>query len=139
MKAGDFVFSGPAARLEGFSAPTVWHEFSPLAVQCKAVNLGQGFPDWAPPDFIQQALTSAVGASAMNNQYTRSQGHAALVVALAEHYGNKFGRKVDPLTEITTSVGSTEALYMSFVGLCNPGDEVRPQPTSGPYTACRSC
>ena len=33
-----------AKRLHSFMAPTVWHEFTPLAVECKAINLGQGFP-----------------------------------------------------------------------------------------------
>jgi len=41
-----------AKRLAGFAAPTVWHEFTPLANAHKAVNLGQGFPNWQPSDFI---------------------------------------------------------------------------------------
>ncbi len=40
----------------GFDAPTVWSEFTPLANANKAVNLGQGFPDWATPDFAKKAL-----------------------------------------------------------------------------------
>jgi hypothetical protein len=38
-----------ASRLKGLDKPTVWHEFSPLAVEHASVNLGQGFPDWDPP------------------------------------------------------------------------------------------
>jgi len=117
-------FEGPARRLDGFGAPTVWHEFSPLAKESGAINLGQGFPDWSPPSFVRDAMVTAVNGSAMNSQYCRSQGHLPLVQALAKHYSVSFGREIDALTEITTSVGSTEALYMTFVGLCNPEDDV---------------
>lgn len=40
----------------GFDAPTVWSEFTPLSQKHKSVNLGQGFPDWATPDFAKKAL-----------------------------------------------------------------------------------
>ena len=42
----------PARRLAGSGGPTVWSEFGELAAETGAVNLGQGFPDWAPPDFV---------------------------------------------------------------------------------------
>ena len=37
----------PSSRLKGLLQPTVWQEFTPLAVEHGAVNLGQGFPDWS--------------------------------------------------------------------------------------------
>jgi kynurenine--oxoglutarate transaminase/cysteine-S-conjugate beta-lyase/glutamine--phenylpyruvate transaminase len=45
-----------AARLIGFDKPTVWSIMTPLAVQTKSVNLGQGFPSWNPPEFYQKHL-----------------------------------------------------------------------------------
>lgn len=43
-------------RLDGLDSPTVWPEFSPLSVKHGAINLGQGFPDWDPPLFVQEAM-----------------------------------------------------------------------------------
>jgi hypothetical protein len=38
----------------------VWHTFTPLAVTSKAVNLGQGFPGWTPPDFVKAAAADVI-------------------------------------------------------------------------------
>ncbi|MGL4651782.1 MAG: hypothetical protein ACRC1H_20405, partial [Caldilineaceae bacterium] len=61
-----------AQRVAGFGA-TVFAEFSALALQVGAVNLGQGFPNFAAPDFIKQAAQRAISADL--NQYARSAGH----------------------------------------------------------------
>lgn len=111
-----------ATRLKGFEAPTVWMEFTPLAVSLGAVNLGQGFPDWETPEFVKEAMTRAVAAN--HNQYCRSAGDAELVTTLAAHYSPLLGREINPLTEVTTSVGATEALYALMQAVVNPGDEV---------------
>jgi len=47
-------------------------EFTQLAADYKAVNLGQGFPDFAPPKFIQDAFCEAVGGGCSMHQYTRA-------------------------------------------------------------------
>jgi len=111
-----------ATRLKGFDAPTVWMEFTPLAVSLGAVNLGQGFPDWETPDFVKEAMSRAVAAN--HNQYCRSAGDPELVATLAAHYSPLLGREVDALSEVTTSVGATEALYALMQAVINPGDEV---------------
>ena len=115
-----------AHRLQGLDRPTVWHEFSPLAVQHGAVNLGQGFPDWDPPVFCQQAMIKAVDPAAGRhaNQYARSYAHLPLATVLAEEYRARWNRDVDPVTNIATAVGCTNALYCALQGLLNPGDEV---------------
>lgn len=58
-----------ASRLRGFDGPTVWHEFTPLAMQHKSDNLGQGFPDWETPQFVKDSMDRAVAANF--NQYCR--------------------------------------------------------------------
>lgn len=58
-----------ASRLKGFDGPTVWQEFTPLAQQYKADNLGQGFPDWETPQFVKDSMNHAVAANF--NQYCR--------------------------------------------------------------------
>lgn len=109
-------------RLRGFDAPTVWSEFTPLSVQCKSVNLGQGFPDWESPQFVKDALCRSVQENF--NQYCRSEGDVKLVEALADFYGPRVGRKINPLTEVTISVGATEALFAIMQSLLEEGDEV---------------
>lgn len=47
-----------------------------------------------------------------------------MVNALAEHYSPLIKRELNPLTEITISVGATEALFAIMQALINEGDEV---------------
>ena len=83
---------------------------------------GQGFPDWDTPDFVKKALVDAVNGN--HNQYCRSGGEINLVHALAKHYSPLVGRNIDPLTEVTVSVGATEAIFALMQAIVNDGDEV---------------
>ena len=114
--------SSAAARLIGFDKPTVWAEFTPLANQYKAVNLGQGFPDWESPQFCKDAIIKAVTEN--NNQYCRSAGEIHLVQSLAKLYSPLLNKEVNPLTEIAVSVGATECLFAIMQGYIELGDEV---------------
>lgn len=61
-----------ARRLEGIDK-NIWVEFVKLAATYSKVNLGQGFPDFPPPDFLTEALTRALsGGNHMLHQYTRA-------------------------------------------------------------------
>jgi kynurenine--oxoglutarate transaminase/cysteine-S-conjugate beta-lyase/glutamine--phenylpyruvate transaminase len=122
-----------ANRLQGLDAPTVWHEFSPLAAEYKSVNLGQGFPDWNPPSFCLEAMKKSTnpqyGRNA--NQYARPYAHMPLAEVLAEDYTTKWQDKLpasllllDPSTQVATATGVTNVLYCALQGLINPGDEV---------------
>jgi kynurenine--oxoglutarate transaminase/cysteine-S-conjugate beta-lyase/glutamine--phenylpyruvate transaminase len=125
-KRGKSALSSLASRLEGLDKQTVWQEFSPLAKEYEAVNLGQGFPDWDPPQFMIEAMQKSVdpkyGRHA--NQYARSYAHMPLAEALAEEYSVKFGQHIDPATQIATATGCTNALYCALQGLISPGDQV---------------
>ncbi|XP_013790186.1 kynurenine--oxoglutarate transaminase 3-like isoform X2 [Limulus polyphemus] len=113
-----------ADRLKGMQE-SVWVEFIRLAQEVKPVNLGQGFPDFAAPEFVTKALSDAVtGPNVLLNQYTRGFGHLRLVNALSKLYSKLLGRELDPLTEILVTVGAYEALYCTIMALVNPGDEV---------------
>jgi kynurenine--oxoglutarate transaminase/cysteine-S-conjugate beta-lyase/glutamine--phenylpyruvate transaminase len=120
------ALSSLASRLEGLDKPTVWQEFSPLAQEYEAVNLGQGFPDWDPPSFMIDAMQKSVdpkdGRHA--NQYARSYAHMPLAEALAQEYSVKFGQHINPETQIATATGCTNVLYCALQGLISPGDEV---------------
>jgi len=112
----------PAARLQGSDKPTVWGEFGALAVETGATNLGQGFPDWQPPDFVVEEVQKALREG--YHQYTRPAGHPQLVEVLAQRYSKHMGRTIDPMSEVATTVGASQALYMSLQALIDPGDEV---------------
>lgn len=115
-----------ASRLNGLDKPTVWHEFSPLAAEHNAINLGQGFPDWDPPAFAMEAMSRSIDPSSGRNanQYARSYAHMPLAKVLSEDYGERFGREINPATEIATAVGCTNALYCALQAMIGPGDEV---------------
>ncbi len=111
----------PAARIQSFGA-TVFAEFSALALTHGAVNLGQGFPNFAAPDFIKQAAQAAIAGDL--NQYARSAGHMPLVETLAQLYSPLFGRTLDPQREVVVTTGATEGIFATMQALVDPGDEV---------------
>jgi len=107
--------------VRGFGA-TVFAEFTALANATGAVNLGQGFPNFAAPDFVKAAAQQAIAADL--NQYARSAGHPRLVQALAQAYSPLFGRTLDSMTEIVVTIGATEGIFAAVQALVDPGDEV---------------
>ncbi|KAJ0403419.1 hypothetical protein P43SY_003990 [Pythium insidiosum] len=111
-----------ATRLRGFDQPTVWHEFTPLALAHKAVNLGQGFPDWRCEDFVKDAAKTALDADF--NQYARPQAHRKLAEVLASKYSREFGRPIRWEDEVAVGVGATETIYSALCSFVQPGDEV---------------
>jgi kynurenine--oxoglutarate transaminase/cysteine-S-conjugate beta-lyase/glutamine--phenylpyruvate transaminase len=88
-----------------------------------AVNLGQGFPNFPPPDFVLNNLASVIQQPLLS-QYTRSQGYLGLVEALSKYYSGWMSHEINPLTEVEVTVGATQALYLSLMATVNPGDEV---------------
>ena len=116
--------SALANRLAGGFGPTVWSEFGALAMELgdSVVNLGQGFPDFAPPAFVREAARLAVESEC--HQYTRPAGHPPLVSLLAERYSKHLGRVVDAMREVAVTVGCSQALYVTMQCLVRPGDEV---------------
>ncbi|XP_072488719.1 kynurenine--oxoglutarate transaminase 1 isoform X1 [Notamacropus eugenii] len=112
-----------ARRLEGIDK-NPWVEFVQLANENEAVNLGQGFPDFAPPEFSIEAFKQAIGGDIMLNQYTRAFGHPPLVKILAQFFGKLLEQDLDPLKNVLVTVGAYGALFYSFQALVDEGDEV---------------
>jgi aspartate/methionine/tyrosine aminotransferase len=110
----------PARRLSGFGT-SIFTEMTRLAVEHRAVNLGQGFPDFAAPGFIKEAARRAIAAD--HNQYAPAPGVLRLRRAIAEHFQRRHGRAVDPEHEVTVAAGATEVLFDAVMALLNPGDE----------------
>nr|XP_020650605.1 kynurenine--oxoglutarate transaminase 1 isoform X1 [Pogona vitticeps]XP_020650606.1 kynurenine--oxoglutarate transaminase 1 isoform X1 [Pogona vitticeps]XP_020650607.1 kynurenine--oxoglutarate transaminase 1 isoform X1 [Pogona vitticeps] len=113
-----------ARRLEGVDE-NIWVEFVSLTAAYKAVNLGQGFPNFPPPDFVREAFMEAVGREDTSvHQYTRAFGHPRLVSILARFFGKLHRREVDPQTNVLVTVGAYQALFCCFQALVDDGDEV---------------
>jgi kynurenine--oxoglutarate transaminase/cysteine-S-conjugate beta-lyase/glutamine--phenylpyruvate transaminase len=112
---------------------TVWEEFGALARQLEeakvftdgVANLGQGYPDWAPPAFVKAGLRNAASdESASGHQYARSAGHPPLVNVIARRYSAHLGRSIDAFSEVAVTVGATQALLVCLLALVSRGDEV---------------
>lgn len=109
-------------RLGSMTGPTVWTEFGRIAQDNEVANLGQGFPDWLPPQFAVDSLVEAALDSQQSpHQYTRTAGHPNLVNQLAGRYSIHLNRDVDPLAEVAVTVGASQALYISLQTLISPG------------------
>ena len=109
------------SRMRGFGT-SVFAEFTHLANEHKAVNLGQGFPDFDGPDFVKEAAVAAIRTG--HNQYERMIGLPALAEAVAAHQRRFYGLDYDPEREVTVYAGCTEAIFVALQALLEPGDEV---------------
>ena len=101
---------------------SVIREMSREAVKYGAVNLGQGFPDWAAPADIKQKAAEAIAAD--HNQYAITWGVKSFRNAIAEKSRWFLGLDIDPETEITVTCGSTEGMIAAMMATVDPGDEV---------------
>jgi methionine aminotransferase len=101
---------------------TIFTVMSQLAVEHGAVNLGQGFPDFAVPEFLVGALARAMGEG--KNQYAPMTGVPALRQAIAAKTLDCYGATVDADTEVTVTSGASEAIFDAVLAVVRPGDEV---------------
>ena len=101
---------------------SVIREMTRFAVKHDAVNLAQGFPDFAAPTEIKEAAVEAVRADV--NQYAITWGAKPFRDAIAERYHAVYGMAVDPERNLTVTCGSTEAMMSTMLALVDPGDEV---------------
>lgn len=93
-----------------------------IANQYGAVNLSQGFPDFAPPAEITDRLAEV--AKTGPHQYALTWGAKNFRDAVAAKYEHFSGISVDPESEIVVTCGSTEAMMASMLSITNPGDKV---------------
>ena len=101
-------------RLQPFGE-TIFATMSAAAAKHKAINLGQGFPDTdGPPRMLEIAQREIARG---NNQYAPGKGVESLRAAVA----NSRGVDID---EVLITVGATEAISATVLGLVEPGSEV---------------
>jgi aminotransferase len=110
-----------ATRLSRFSESVI-RGMTRQANQSGAINLAQGFPDFAPPVELLTALERA--ARGPYHQYAVTWGAPRFRQALARKISRCTGLEMDPETEIVVTCGSTEAMMVAMMTACNPGDKV---------------
>ncbi len=101
---------------------SVIREMTQFAIKHKAVNLGQGVPDFPCPPALKEAAVKAILDDI--NQYPITFGDKLLRQTLTEKYSAALGFSIDPETEITVTCGTTEALMASILALVDPGEEI---------------
>lgn len=101
---------------------TIFTVMSALAQEHKAVNLGQGFPDFnADPqliDHVSQAMKEGL------NQYPSMLGVLELRQIIADKIKHLYGKSYDPVQEITVTAGATQAILSAILCLVRAQDEV---------------
>lgn len=95
---------------------------SVLAAENKAINLGQGFPDFPMSEELIALVNEAMKKG--HNQYVHMNGYIPLREAIAEKVEFLYRAKIDPDTQITVTPGGTYALYTALTTILQPGDEV---------------
>ena len=101
---------------------TIFEVMSRLAIEHKAINLGQGFPDVDGPVDVKQVAADEIVSGL--NQYPPMMGVQPLRKAVAEANRRFYGLDIDWASEVLVTSGATEALSDCMAGLVEPGDEV---------------
>ena len=101
---------------------TIFSVMSALATEHGAVNLGQGFPDFACDPALLSATERALRAG--HNQYAPMPGLLALREAVAQKIATQHARSYCPQQEITITAGATQAILTALLACVQPGDEV---------------
>lgn len=87
---------GPSSRKSScFKQPGVRDIYmtvyvSPANVPADCINLGQGFMNWAPPDWIRSESHECMDHDIMANHYSHPRGRPRLLKAISKHYSPQF-------------------------------------------------
>src|SRR5690348_4381856 len=110
-----------SAKAEQFTESVI-REMTRLALKHGAVNLAQGFPDFAAPAEIKAAAQKAIAEDV--NQYSITWGAKPFRDAIRDYYRRFYAIELDPEREMTVCCGATEGMIATLLALLNPGDEV---------------
>lgn len=108
-------------RLQPFGE-TIFATMTANAVTHNAINLGQGFPDTDGPARMLAIAREQIAAG--NNQYGPGRGLPELRAAVARQQERRYGLRYDAAAEVLVTVGATEAITATVLGLVEPGSEV---------------
>ena len=115
------------------SGVSIFAVMTRLANEHGAINLSQGFPDFACAPELVEAVARYMREG--HNQYAPMPGVLLLRQALSGKIERLYGRRYDPVSEITVTTGATEGLFVALTAFVHPGDEVLLfQPAYDSYT-----
>ncbi|MGN6389817.1 MAG: pyridoxal phosphate-dependent aminotransferase [Burkholderiaceae bacterium] len=101
---------------------TIFTVMSALAAEHRAINLGQGFPDFDCDPALVDCVATAMRQGL--NQYPPMAGVPTLREAIAAKIAALYGHRYDPSTEITVTAGATQGLLTAILSVVHAGDEV---------------
>jgi aminotransferase len=110
------------SRKASLFTESVIREMTREAIKHGAVNLSQGFPDFAAPEDIKRVAMQAIADDI--NQYAITWGARDFRQAIAAKTKWHLGLEIDPETEITVTCGSTEGMIVAMMATVDPGEEV---------------
>lgn len=103
--------------------PSGIRKFFDIATEMKdVISLGIGEPDFTTPKPILEAGIRSLQDG--ETHYTSNWGKMKLRQAVSDHLQKLYKIKYDPTNEIIVTVGVSEALYITFTAILDPGDEV---------------
>ncbi|MDE2052577.1 MAG: aminotransferase class I/II-fold pyridoxal phosphate-dependent enzyme, partial [Gammaproteobacteria bacterium] len=100
---------------------TIFTVMSRRARELGAINLGQGFPDYDIDPRLAELTGEAMRLG--HNQYAPMEGREDLRERIARKLAASYGGELDPQTQITITLGATEAIYSAVQAVVGPGDE----------------
>jgi len=101
---------------------TIFTVMSALANEHKAINLGQGFPDFDCDEKLRKLVSKYLNDN--KNQYCPMPGLLALRQSISKKINRSYGMTIDPSTEICVTAGATQALFTAITAFIHQGDEV---------------
>jgi len=110
------------SRKNQYFTDSVIRRMTRISIDCGAINLAQGFPDFDPPKAMLDRLSEVCYQGP--HQYPITMGAPNFRQALARKCGRFMGRTLNPDTEIVVTIGSTEAMVDTIFALTNPGDKI---------------
>ena len=111
--------TGFAKRVAGLKPSGIRKFFDIAATMKDVISLGIGEPDFTTPKPILDAGIQSLQRG--ETHYTSNHGKMELRQAIADNLMRLYGVKYDPATEIVATVGVSEALYLTFTAILDPG------------------
>jgi alanine-synthesizing transaminase len=108
--------------------PYVFEQVNRLKAKARAggadiIDLGMGNPDLPAPKHVVEKLVEIAG-KARTDRYSASKGIPGLRRAQASYYERRFGVKLNPDTQVITTLGSKEGFANMAQAITAPGDVV---------------
>lgn len=110
-----------AQRLSGLRESVI-REMTRLAIDHQAINMGQGFPDFAPPSEMIEAAHVAIDKGL--NQYAITWGVKELRDTISRRMASWYNLSYEPDKHICVTCGVTEAIISAVMATVNPGEEL---------------